>query len=72
MDKHLCYRGIEIRAALLLVAREHPDAMTPLLRVAFHLGLDVADKGDIMAGWPEGTQAPPLGGFRLDVPMVEQ
>jgi hypothetical protein len=66
------YQPNDIRTALLLAGREYPSAKEALLKVAFHLGLDVGDQDDRMDGWPRGTLAPPLGGFLPDVPMIEQ
>lgn len=62
----------EIRTAAMLAATSYPEALAGLLCLLWHLRLDVADHGDVMAGWPEGTKAPPIGGWRLDVRMIEQ
>ena len=71
-DRKLWYVPAEIRTALMVAGKAYPDGRTALLAVAVLLGLDIDDLGEVMAGWPEGTMAPPTGGFVVGVYLWDQ
>lgn len=59
-----------VKTALFIAHRAYPDSPVPLL-VARLLELDTGNQENL-PGWPEGTLAPPLGGWRADRSIKKQ
>ena len=62
-DNAPLYTAKFIRSALLVASHDSPEAALTCAKIAWLLEIDIADYGDILPGWKEGTHPPPLVGF---------